>query len=132
MAADLSVRMTLRRLNLLLDEDALVILEQQSVSDRMRRILLDRVESVVTWRRPAWVALALITIFLGLPGLGVILIGVSVDEVVVLIIGGIILAVAAALLFWFIFCGQTTVRITRAGTNHEFTVTARPSTVRRF
>lgn len=122
MPGDLTAASWFRRQCILVGGDALVLLESSSGSkDRMRKILFDRVESIVTWKTIPWGRMALFALLLGLPGF--LLLGAGeVPAIVGYILCGICLFVEAR----YLYDRKTTLRIRRAGEDRDIVVIVRP------
>ena len=116
------------RTSLLFDQDSLIILEQASFNDRLRRILYDRVESLVIWKRIPWLYLVL-SLLLFAPGVLIILYGPN--HVAKGIGAGIVIS-WLALVARLLYCRLTTIRITRASKVREIKVLQSPRKVDRF
>jgi len=115
-----------RQTGLLMD-DCLVLLEQEYTKDRVRRVLFDRVESVVSWRRFPWGRGLVFGLFFGLPALFILS-----EEPVVQVIGVVFLLLFLAAEARYLHCGLTRIRITRAGHDTTISVIMRPGKLRRF
>jgi hypothetical protein len=68
MAADLSAYGLFQRRELLLDDDALLDLENGFGSDRVRRVLFERVQTVIAWTNVlvGWLVFAIISLTIGI------------------------------------------------------------------
>lgn len=128
MAVDLRNNSLLSRSSLVFTEDALVKLEHRYTHDRLRKFMYDAIESVVIWRRNAWLQIILVTICLMLPGIALLF----ADSDPSTIIAIFLIAVASILLVWYVYCGKSTLRIVRAGQATDLTGIYRPGQLRRF
>lgn len=127
MSADLKIVDVLTRQSLLVEPTCLVVLEHQTLSDRMRRVLFDRVESVTVWRGVLWGRVILILLLM-LPAALLLLIDDPVARGIALTV---LLCTGLALLY-YLWCGKTRIRIVRDGEERAFTAIAPPGRVRRF
>jgi hypothetical protein len=108
-------------------DDSLVILESDRTADRMRKILFDRVEGVLLWKRLPWGRMLLVTLLIAGPSIAVF--WAPGDEA--LVIGGIGLSLAMLLLARYLWYGKSTLRLVRAGEVKDFTVIMRPGKLRK-
>jgi hypothetical protein len=128
MSVDLKSITLFKRSSLLLMDDCLIMLDHEHTRDRVRRIMFDRVENVVIWRRIPWGRIIFLLIVLGLPAFGVVLMEKDTGR----IIGECLLALVAAVIAWYLYCRHTTIYITRGGQTHMVGGIFRPGRVRRF
>ena len=128
MAVDLKYSGLMRKRSLVLLEDQLVSLDHQLTRDRVRRIGLDRVSSVVMWKRLPWAPMLVFLLIVGLPGFGLLFL----DEPVSTTIGCILLFIMLLIEAYYAYKRKTLIRITRAGQDHDFKVLAWPGQVQRF
>ena len=127
MAADLTISKLVYSESLLITEDSLVCLERRSTKDRVRRILFDRLESVVVWRTLPLVAMLIVALLLGPIGLILMVVG---DEG--RIAGDILIAILFLVEIGLLLCGKTHIRIAHEGKRREFSLVARPGKAHRF
>ena len=128
MPADLTTASFFHRSSMVLQDDHLVILEHQSTQDRVRRFGFDRIESVTYWHRPPWVHIAVYLALFGLPGLAVL----ALENVVVYIAGGVLMAIGLSMALWYAYRGKTSIRIARVGDDYTVAGIASRRKVRRF
>lgn len=128
MSVDLANNTTFQRLSLVVMDDSLIKLEHERTQDRVRKIMFDRVESLLIWTVPPWLNICICGIFFALPGFGILL----VQEVWSSIVGDFLLALGLGLIGWYVYCGRTTIRAVRGGRLHEIKGIFRPGRVRRF
>jgi hypothetical protein len=128
MAVDLTFASFAQRRSLVLLDDQLVELQHAMTHDRVRRIHFDRLQSVLAWRRLPRLRLLVVFAVLGVPG--VLLIAAGDPGT----IGAGVFLLAAMLLItlYYVYHGRTTIRITRAGQNYEYTGVIRRGRVLRF
>ena len=69
MAVDLRSRSSFERFSIIVMDDAVVKLEHTYGDDRMKRIMFASMESLVIWRKIAWVYLILFALLVLLPGI---------------------------------------------------------------
>ncbi len=120
MPADLTINSLSKKRSLLIEPESLVILQREGTRDRVRRIRLDRVESIVVWKSVAWLA-AIFTSLLPL-FIAVILIifGTSENAPEISATGAGFLALAILCAAAVLMRGKTHIRIRRAGINRDF------------
>lgn len=127
MAVDFTSSGVFRRTSVLLMDDCLLVLEQDGNRDRVRRILFDRVASVVAWKTFPWVWAGTALVLAGLSAL-LLLIGYAplgwIATVLILSFVGCFVYLAYARL--------THIRIERLGENHELKTIKRPGKIDDF
>jgi hypothetical protein len=122
-AVDLVGATLTRRQSLLVDDDALVVLESIGSRDRVRRVLYDRVASVVVWRALPWVRMLLVAVLAGLPGMGMLTL--EGGEYV----GWPLLIFTIIALGRYLYSGKTFIRMRRGRADMTLTTIARPGKV---
>ena len=128
MPADLNVVSLFSRSSLLIDNDSLIKLEHQHTSDRIRKILLDRVERVLVWSVVPWGRIFLVLLFLGVPGILLFTLGEQSSNVA----GTILVGILALILFRYLHSRKTIIQVHRGGIIHEFRVITSPARIGRF
>jgi hypothetical protein len=128
MSVDLKNNSMFKRSSLVLNDDCLITLEHERTQDRVRKIMFNRVESVIIWRAIPWLPIVLLTVLLGLPSIGVFLI----NETASTIIASILLAFVLAVIIAYLYCGRTTIRIIRGSQPQDISGIFRPGRLRRF
>lgn len=128
MAADLKLRNLFSSNSIVLLDDHLVELEHGHTSDRVRRVLYDRIESVIHWRvQPLGRMIAFGLVF-GIPGMLAIMSSDSVWGTM----GVILLAITVILEARYLYTGKASVRILRAGRTFEINGIVSPRKLRRL
>ena len=130
MAADLTFAGQLSRHSLVIEPSYLVVLEHGTLRDRTRRILYDRVESVLVWRRPPWGRIIVISLLLGGPAL--LLLFLPVGQPVVTGLALFVLLLAVAIVARYVTWGCTYIQITRDGEARLFKGVVWPKRRERF
>lgn len=128
MGVDLKSNSFFKRISIVLMDDSLVTLEHERTQDRSRRIMFDRIESVVVWRSIPWVRIVLIGLLIVLPAASILFIGRLTST----IIGTMFLAFGLAVILWYFYCRHTILRIMRAGQAHDISGIYRPGRFRPF
>jgi hypothetical protein len=128
MSADLKCNTTLRRTSLVILDDCLVMLEHELTRDRVRKVMFDRVESVLIWAKVPWLRIVLLFVLLGLPALGILLIHEPVSTAIALVLLAFVVGMNAG----YAYCGHTTIRIVRAGQTYEISGIFRRGPLTRF
>ncbi len=128
MPVDLTTAAMTVRQGLLLDDDALVILESRGTSSRLWRIPYEQTQRLVVARVWPVGRIALISVVLGLPGTLLML----VDETAVRVIAAALLIVLAAVLTWYAVCRRTNFEVHFGHRVRSFAVIARPARIDRF
>lgn len=116
---------------LVVDDDALVVLEADLASDRMRRLLYNRIESITTWRRIPWTG-CIVGALLGLAGLVVAIMGARDSFMSTEIIGLVVLAGGLLVLGKYAWYKRTHIAVTRDGQTKRFSGIISPAVRRRF
>jgi hypothetical protein len=128
MSVDLQSNSTFGRISIVLMNDCLIKLEHGWSEDRTRRFMYEGIDSVVIWRKIPWVRIMVCAVLLALPGIILLFLGNIVATVCGIVLG----AIGVALIVWYLYCRSTTIRIVRAGKNHDLTSIFRPGKVRSF
>ncbi|MFP4055239.1 MAG: hypothetical protein ACLF0G_00040 [Candidatus Brocadiia bacterium] len=127
MAADLAGARPLRRESLLVEGDCLIVLEHSGGGrDRLRRILFDRVESLLVWRTLPWVRMLGVALLLGVPAAPFLLVPEAPAAVGWVILGCLLVAEGR-----YVYDRKTHIRVCRAGVARDFATVTRPGKVRR-
>lgn len=126
MAVDLKTNSFFRRISLVLEPDALVKLEHDRTKDRVRKIMFDRVDQVIVWRRLPVLRIILVTAILCAPGALLLM----TNEPVGIVIAFILLAIGLIVDAVYLYYRKTTIRIIRAGRAEDITGIFRPRKVR--
>jgi len=134
MGAELTSSTWFRRESIVLIDDSLVILEQESRQDRMRKVLFDQVSSLVVWRKFPFGRSFAFTAVLGVPATIVIVATLegSIDRTDGYIPAGCMLGLLLLILLRYFVYGKTFVRIGYSGNVREFALIARPGRMRKF
>lgn len=138
MGADLTTSSWVRNESVVLTEDSLIILEQESRQDRMRKILFDQVASMVVWKRfPLGRSLGFVAL-LGAPAATITLTVASSNpydrsaqtdwRIAAVCMLGLLLLI----LLRYIICGKTFIRIGYSGNVRELAFVARPGRMGKF
>lgn len=132
MAADLSAYGLFQRRELLIEDDALLDLENGFGSDRIRRVLFERVQTVIAWTNvlAGWLVFALIFLVVGL----VFLIPFFQGQVSPVVPFGFIFAPIGLIFTLRYLLVQRYHLLIRMidGTEHRIVAIARPGKFRRF
>jgi len=136
MASELKCCDLFSRKTALLQADQLVILEHGLLSDRVRRIGFDRVESVAMSRGVPWAGLLLIGLGIIGGGVPLLLIGLSQStansQLPMLLIGSVLLILGGPVFVWHAVCGQSRIYFVRSGETRELRAISPPRKIRRF
>lgn len=116
----------------LIEKNCLGYYEHQFGSDRVRRMLFDRLESVVVWRRFPWDRAAIFTIVLGLPALVLTVAGVYMNEPGLWGFGAVVLCLWALVFGRFVWYGRSTILVHRDGKSKRIHVIVSPRKLTRF
>lgn len=131
MAADLKLTGYMHRASLVLLDDQLVFLKHEFTRDRIRRIGLDRVEAVLTWKKNFWVRVLLILVVVGAPSalfLTFAVLGETTFYIPAAVFVGLLLLIELNYLLW----RSTTIRVSSAGEDFDFTGIVSPRRVDRL
>ena len=128
MAADLTFNGFLRRKSLVLMDNDLVALDHYSTQDRVRRIALNRVANVLTWRGLPWVRIFVYMFLYGAP----VIVLFSLGDPTANVIGMILLCLMILVQLRYFYMRQTTIRVTRADQQFDFKGVVSPRKVTRF
>jgi hypothetical protein len=126
MAVDLVGTSWLRKLSVLVMDDCLVLLESVGQRDRIRRVLFERLESLVVWKTLPWVRMLLAAVLLGAVAASLISFGDGVA-----IAGQVILGVLVLIEGKYLYDRKTRIRIRYAGEDRDIVVILRPGKLRR-
>jgi hypothetical protein len=128
MAVDLKTNGFFGGTSIIVAPDCMIKLEHGGTKDRIRKVLFDRVEQVIVWRRVPVVRVVIVSVLLGLPGLLLLL----VQETALTVFALLLLVITGAALAYYLYCRKTTIRIVRAGRFEEVTGVFWPSRVSRL
>lgn len=137
MAVDFTIASFMNRGSVIITEDAVIVLENDRNKDRMRKILLDRVESIQIWKKLPWGRMLFAGLFFG--SFAPIFLSMPTRTTTAsLWVGGVLIAVL--LLIWtrYIYNRKTFIRIVQAGPENDnsrikdFTLILRPGKIRRI
>ncbi len=117
-----------RRQTIEVEPHQLLLLQPEWGSDRVRRVLFDRVSTLVVWRVMPWDRIIVVLILLGVPT--TLLLSLGSDDVT-LTIGGIFLGIAL-LLVRYVVVRRTHFAVARADTMYRFNTIAGSGKVDRF
>lgn len=127
--ADIRCYGWLMRQSLYVTDGHLMILEHEFSSDRVRRIRYEHLEHLLLWRRMPMDRIIIVGLLLGLPALLLILLG---GDQALTIIGGVVLVVAAVMLWRYIAFKRTYIRLSRGGHQYTYATISSPDRVQRF
>jgi hypothetical protein len=125
MAADLKFTGIAHRSSIVLLDDHLVVLKHGSTRDRVRRVVYDRIDSVLSWRSLPWVRMVLFGVLFGISGLLML----AAAEPFANVLGAILLSTTTLIEVRYLYMGKTTLRITRADKHYDFTGVVSPRKV---
>lgn len=128
MPADLTTASLIVRQSLVLDDDALVILESRGGSSRVWRVPYLRVRRLTLHQRLPAGRMAVVFLLLTLPGAALLLI----DDDVAWVFAGILIGLSLVILTWYAVCRKTRLRFEYSTSERELEVIARPKRLRRF
>ena len=128
MGADLKGANWLSKESAIVAADGLVILEHGGAKDRTRKILFDRVESVLVWKTLPWLRMLLFAVILGVPGTLLLLL---VRDKVPSTIGAVVLGICVVIEAWYLYARKATIRVHRGGQNRDFVAITWPGRLRR-
>lgn len=128
MPADLTSANLVTRTALVLDDQALAILENTGTASRVYRIPYSRVEHLLVSQNFPWVSFTVITLFMFLPGVLLFF----VQEPVTNVIAAAILALALILIAYYTVCLRTTLTFAYGDRTRTFKFTSRPAKLARF
>lgn len=117
---------------IVIEDDALGFYEQQFGSDRVRRVLFDRIDSVVYWRRFPWLRAVLFCVLIGLPGAVLAGVGIYNSESISTIIGGVVLLFWLLIFLRYLWYGRSTIMVTRDGKSKGFETVVSPRRRKKF
>ena len=119
----------IRRQFLEVEAHQLLLLQPEWGSDRVRRILYDRVETLVTWRTIPWDRLIVSSIVLLIPALLLLLVGGFPETRAT---GGVLAVIGLSLVGWYLTARRTHFAISRAGETYRFSTITVRRRVQRF
>ncbi len=128
MAVDLRSNSLFNRTSVLIEPDCLVLLEHERTKDRVRKIMFDRVEQVIAWRKVPVIRILVVALFLLLPGAALFFVGNVTSTVIAIFLE----IVALTALTWYLYCQKTIIRLVRSGKTDDITGVFRPGKVRRL
>ncbi|MEM7624139.1 MAG: hypothetical protein AAF333_00775 [Planctomycetota bacterium] len=128
MSADLSTASLFTRHGLVLDENAMVVMETRSASSRLWRVPYDQVSSLAVSQQIPAARILVVTVLVLLPSLLLFL----VQEVVTNYLGGVLAAVAIAVIIYYLIAKKTTLTFCYGHHVKTYPVIARPSRLNRF
>ncbi|MEM1097188.1 MAG: hypothetical protein AAGH92_00225 [Planctomycetota bacterium] len=128
MPADLTTASLVARQSVVLDDEAMILLESRGSSSRVRRVPYRQVYRLTLHRR--WPAGRMATIFLALllPGAAIALI----DEPIARGFAAVLIVLAVCILSWYGVCRKTMLRFEFGSMSREVEVIATPARLDRF
>ncbi|MEM7576730.1 MAG: hypothetical protein AAF328_04570 [Planctomycetota bacterium] len=128
MPADLTTASLIVRQGLVLDDEALVVLESRGSSSRVRRVPYRQLYRMTMHRRFPAGRMAVTFLVLTLPGAALGLI----DDSIIRGFAVVLVAVSLVILGWYAVCKKTKLRFEYGSMSREVEVIATPSRVDRF
>lgn len=128
MPADLTTASLIVRQGLVLDDEALIVLESRGGSSRVWRVPFRSVYRLTMHRRVPAGRMTLVFLLITVPGAALALI----DEPIARGFAGALVAVSVVILAWYAVCKKTRLHIEYGSMHRELEVIATPTRVRRF
>jgi hypothetical protein len=129
-AVDFKEESLMHQVAVVIDDDALIMLERDGNRDRVRKILYDRVQSVLIWRKFPWLRAIIIGVFLLLLTLSFMPLAINSRNLAAKIPFVLCLITLLVVELRYLYYKRTYLQIFRAGESKLFKLIISPGKVK--